>query len=83
MDIDSAFLYGNLEEEIYMEQPEGFFESGKEDFVLTRKEPLEMEETMDMILEEAERNDLHSKTNALSAQAQAHAAKMSKPAKTR
>ena len=35
----------------------------------TRKEPLDLEKTMDMILEEAECNKLRSKLNALSAQA--------------
>lgn len=33
MDIKTAFLYGELDEEIYMEQPEGFVEKGKEHMV--------------------------------------------------
>jgi hypothetical protein len=33
MDVDSAFLYADLEEELYMEQPEGFVEPGMEDYV--------------------------------------------------
>ncbi|KAJ8507855.1 hypothetical protein ONZ45_g9806 [Pleurotus djamor] len=34
LDVKTAFLYGKLDEEIYMEQPEGFRIPGKEDFVL-------------------------------------------------
>jgi len=30
LDIKTAFLYGNLDEEIYMSQPEGFFVPGRE-----------------------------------------------------
>ena len=33
LDIRTAFLYGELQEEIYMEQPEGFIIPGKEEHV--------------------------------------------------
>ena len=33
MDVQTAFLNGDLDEEIYMAQPEGFIEEGKDHFV--------------------------------------------------
>jgi hypothetical protein len=33
LDIKTAFLYGDLSEEIYLEQPEGYVKSGDEDLV--------------------------------------------------
>jgi len=37
VDVKTAFLYGELDEELYMEQPEGFKISGKEHLVLRLK----------------------------------------------
>ena len=37
MDVKSAFLNGNLEEEVYMEQPEGFSLTDKPDYVCKLK----------------------------------------------
>ena len=38
--VKAAFLYGNLDEEIYMKQPEGFILKGKEHLVLKLKKAL-------------------------------------------
>lgn len=40
MDIKTAFLYGELDEEIYMEQPEGFMERGQERMVCRLKKAI-------------------------------------------
>ena len=40
MDVKTAFLHGDLEEEIYMSQPQGFEVKGKEDFVCRLKKSL-------------------------------------------
>jgi len=40
LNVKIAFLHGELEEEIYMEQPEGFIEKGKEDLVCRLKKSL-------------------------------------------
>ncbi|KAL5838301.1 hypothetical protein ACOSQ3_015470 [Xanthoceras sorbifolium] len=40
LDVKTAFLHGNLQEEIYMHQPEGFAEKGKENLVCRLKKSL-------------------------------------------
>jgi len=40
LDVKIAFLHGELEEEIYMEQPKDFIEKGKEDLVCRLKKSL-------------------------------------------
>ena len=40
MDVKTAFLNGNLEEEIYMKQPDGFHVEGKEDYVCRLRKSL-------------------------------------------
>ena len=40
LDVKTAFLHGDLEEEIYMQQLEGFKEPSKEDYVCLLKRSL-------------------------------------------
>jgi len=40
LDVKTAFLHGDLEEEIYMDQPEGYITPGKENFVCKLKKSL-------------------------------------------
>ncbi|KAK3012946.1 hypothetical protein RJ639_008868 [Escallonia herrerae] len=40
LDVKIAFLHGDLEERIYMQQPEGFIEPGKKDYVCKLKRSL-------------------------------------------
>ena len=40
LDIKTTFLHGDLEEEIYMQQPEGFVKKGKEHLVCRLKKSL-------------------------------------------
>ena len=40
LDVNTAFLHGELEEDIYMQQPKGFTASGKEDYVCLLKRSL-------------------------------------------
>ena len=40
LDVNTVFLHGDLEEEIYMEQPEGFTMKGKEHLVCRLKKNL-------------------------------------------
>ena len=40
LDVKTAFLHGELEEEIYMDQPEGYKVSGKENYVYKLKRSL-------------------------------------------
>ena len=40
LDVKTAFLHGDLEEEMYMHQPEGFEVRGKEDMVCRLKKSL-------------------------------------------
>ena len=40
LDVKTAFLHGELEEKIYMDQPEGFIVPGKENFVCKLKKSL-------------------------------------------
>ena len=40
MDVKTAFLYGNIDVEVYIEQPDGFSESGQSDKVCKLRKAL-------------------------------------------
>ena len=40
MDVKTSFLHGDMEEEIYMKQPEGFIVTGKKELVCKLKKSL-------------------------------------------
>ena len=40
LDVKTAFLYGDLDEELYLQQPEGFIQKGKEKYVCRLLRPL-------------------------------------------
>ena len=40
LDVKSAFLNGYIEEDIYVDQPEGFIKEGKENYVLKLRKAL-------------------------------------------
>jgi hypothetical protein len=51
MDVNTAFLNGEVDEEIYMTQPEGYVEPGKENLVCRLKEESVRTETGTILLE--------------------------------
>ena len=51
VDIATAFLNGRLEEEVFMKQPEGFVEKGKEHLVCRLKAESVWPETVPTLLE--------------------------------
>uniref|UniRef100_A0ACD5ZUM4 Uncharacterized protein n=1 Tax=Avena sativa TaxID=4498 RepID=A0ACD5ZUM4_AVESA len=49
-DVKTAFLHGELDEEIYMDQPEGFIVPGKEDFVGLKQSPRQWYKSFDSFM---------------------------------
>ena len=43
LDMKTTFIHGDLEEEIYMDQPKGFVEPGRECLVRTQEESIRLE----------------------------------------
>jgi hypothetical protein len=54
LDVRNAYLYGKLNEEIYMEQPEGFIAPGKETCSLLKACPLQTETSRTRMVESPE-----------------------------
>jgi len=45
MDVKAYFLYGDLEKEVYMNQPERFVSTGKENLVCLKRSIYELKQT--------------------------------------